>query len=537
MTGGYSGLVRAALAAQALCNSALLVQGGGVTTTIYVGRHFEVRDHDQPTKYVFDGSTRVAEITGSLSSNLRVQRLRLYSGWNLCSLAVSGPFPATGAEAISTAYQWNSGTGDYSRITLGQSLAAGTVLWIKAGTNADVSVLGTYSDPAPQSVQAGGAYFPGAGLEVWSPALPDAASSWDFDASTGQWLNHLAGDLASVSGPPPTLSPGEAFYLQSGAAASLEIPDPTLRIRYYHQDHLGSSSVITDADGARVEETAFYPSGSERDGFKPREVHEPYRFIQKELDRESGLHYLEARFLRGVLSRFSAVDFKYANPDRLSTNQLGWFLYHPQMLNAYDYAANNPIRWTDPTGLDPGDPFPSADDAAKDVLKMATTVSIYFNTEYGGWIYKRSGKFYATFPTEGEASGTEWNGSASASSAPAGSQFVGKYHTHGDYSIGHQVPDPKNPAGPPLDIIDARTSDPKNSMFSGDEFSIPDIMNGQLNARKFPGWGEYLGTPSGDFLKSTGRSQTIIGHVDRPFGDLAPAEAKEQLDFLSSITP
>jgi hypothetical protein len=74
-------------------------------------------------------------------------------------------------------------------------------------------------------------------------------------------------------------------------------------------------------------------------------------------------------------------------------------------------------------------------------------------------------------------------------------------------------------------------------MFSGDEFSIPDIMNGQLNARKFPGWGEYLGTPSGDFLKSTGRSQTIIGHVDRPFGDLAPAEAKEQLDFLSSITP
>jgi len=154
------------LAAVAVCSPALSSPSGAITTTVYVGRHFEVRDHDQPTKYVFNGSTRVAEITGSLSSNLRVQRLRLYPGWNLCSLAVSGPFPASGAEAISAAYQWNSGTGDYSPITLGQSLAAGTVLWIKAGTNADVSVLGAYSDPTPQPVQAGGVYFPGAGLEV-----------------------------------------------------------------------------------------------------------------------------------------------------------------------------------------------------------------------------------------------------------------------------------------------------------------------------------------------------------------------------------
>jgi hypothetical protein len=38
-------------------------------TTLYVGKHFEVRDHDQPTKYVFNGDTRIARITGSLSTN------------------------------------------------------------------------------------------------------------------------------------------------------------------------------------------------------------------------------------------------------------------------------------------------------------------------------------------------------------------------------------------------------------------------------------------------------------------------------------
>ena len=361
------------LAAVAVCSPALSSPSGRITATIYIGRHFEVRDHDQPTKYVFNGSTRVAEITGSLSSNLRVQRLRLYPGWNLCALAVSGPFPASGAEAISAAYQWNSGTGDYSPTTLGQSLAAGTVLWIKAGTNADVSVLGAYSDPAPQPVQAGGAYFPGAGLEAWSPALPDAASSWAFDASTGQWLNHLAGDLASVSGPPPTLSPGQVFYLQSAAAASLEIPDPTLRIRYYHQDHLGSSSVITDAGGALVEETAFYPFGRPRNEYEPRQIREPYEFTQKECDAETHLNYFETRYCSPVLGRFCSVDslvrLRASGNDKSARGTLG----APQRLNPYAYTLNDPVRYTDPNGEDVttptlGLPTRPAGDKSEDVI-------------------------------------------------------------------------------------------------------------------------------------------------------------------------
>jgi hypothetical protein len=52
-------------------------------TTFYVGKHFEVRDHDAPVKYVFNGNTRVARVTGSLSTNERIQRLRLRAGWNL----------------------------------------------------------------------------------------------------------------------------------------------------------------------------------------------------------------------------------------------------------------------------------------------------------------------------------------------------------------------------------------------------------------------------------------------------------------------
>jgi hypothetical protein len=55
------------------------------TWVLYPGRHFEVREHDEPTKYVFAGPTRIARITGSLSNQQRVQRihcgLTIRVGW------------------------------------------------------------------------------------------------------------------------------------------------------------------------------------------------------------------------------------------------------------------------------------------------------------------------------------------------------------------------------------------------------------------------------------------------------------------------
>src|SRR3954466_10885703 len=67
----------------------IMLPGLAVTTAVFVNKSFELRDHDQPTKFVFNGATRVAAITGSLSNNPRIQRLRLYPGWNLISLAVA----------------------------------------------------------------------------------------------------------------------------------------------------------------------------------------------------------------------------------------------------------------------------------------------------------------------------------------------------------------------------------------------------------------------------------------------------------------
>ncbi len=334
-------------------------------TTLYVNRSFEVRDHDQPVKYVFSGATRIASTTGSLSSRARLQRLRLYSGWNLVSLAVIATngigqltrsvLHSTGGanEGIEAVYRWDSASRSYVRVEFGETLAAGSVLWIEATTNLAAAVVGGYMDPVRRTVNPGGDYLAATGLEVWSIDLPPDFSASMYDAGTRRWREWFGGELALAPDSPPILAPGQAVFVNSETAADLEIPDPDLRIQYFHLDHLGSSSVVTDAAGVLVEETAFYPFGAPRQEIQPRQSHQPYQFAQKERDQETGLHYFEERFLASRLARFSRADPKYLNPDLLTQEELGTFLSNPQRLNLYAYALNNPLNFADPTGLSP----------------------------------------------------------------------------------------------------------------------------------------------------------------------------------------
>lgn len=322
-----------------------------VETTIYVAKHFEVRDHEQPTKFVFNGATRIASVTGSLSTNTRVQRFRLHAGWNLLSLAVTATNVSDLLQqpgVINSARAWNPQTGDYSPVS--QVAPAGTILWVNATTNTTRAITGAYQDPVNRQISAGAGYLPGVGLEAWTPSIPSSVATWSFSPESStldsqpNWLARLTGDLATVNELPSVFPPGHAFYAISPASFELEIPDPALRIRYYHQDHLGSSSVMSDANGALVEETAFYPFGTPRHEHRLRQIEEPYKFTQKERDRESALNYFEARYLAGGISRFLSVDPKYANTDASAGD--------PQAMNLYAYVVNNPLKYSDPTGLD-----------------------------------------------------------------------------------------------------------------------------------------------------------------------------------------
>jgi RHS repeat-associated protein len=332
------------------------------STVLYIGKHFEVREHDAPTKYVFNGSTRIATITGSLSPNTRIQRFRFFPGWNLCSVAVTTSntlqFLSGGASvpaSLQSAYKWNSTIGNWQSALSNENLAAGSVLWIRASTNFTTSIVGNYTDPTNRPITTSATFLPSTGLEALPLFGERAGVRSDvpfslFSSSSKFWNTRIPSLTNSIT--PDFLAAGAALFAQAAAPAELEVPDTALRIRYYHQDHLGSSSAMTDAQGALVEESAFYPFGVARTEYRLRGVEEAYKFTQKEKDRESGLHYFEARYLSVNLSRFSCPDPKYSLYMELGDDDLIKLLANPQMENLYAYGLGNPVGYTDPSGLE-----------------------------------------------------------------------------------------------------------------------------------------------------------------------------------------
>jgi hypothetical protein len=201
-------------------------------TTIYVGKQFEVRDYDAPVKYVFNGQTRVAHITRSLSTNERIQRLRLRAGWNLVSLAVTAPdfldqlqeFTSGPAPVIQALYRWQPATRDHGTIASGESVTAGTVLWVSAQADAVVFVRGAYVEITEWRAPASGTFVAVPALEAQPLQLPAGVIVWRYDAQNRRWQAGLTGDLASVSDLPPTLAPGQAIYVHSNEPADLGAP-------------------------------------------------------------------------------------------------------------------------------------------------------------------------------------------------------------------------------------------------------------------------------------------------------------------------
>lgn len=132
-------------------------------------------------------------------------------------------------------------------------------------------------------------------------------------------------------------------------------------------------------------------------------------------------------------------------------------------------------------------PFATQDEAARAALRASNPQSIRDNREYAGLIYRGAdGQYYFTGPVRG----TDQGANPRNAPAPAGSQVVGDYHTHGDYS----TQDPRTRAA-------VRTSDPARDDFNSDNFSGPDRRGIARDGAGIPGYAGYLGTPSGTFRR------------------------------------
>jgi RHS repeat-associated protein len=104
---------------------------------------------------------------------------------------------------------------------------------------------------------------------------------------------------------------------------------------YYHPDHLGSSSWITDRNGVAIQHFMYLPFGEDWIQQKTTSWSSPYTFSGKEKDAETGYGYFGARYYDSGLSIWLSVD-------PMSDERL-W-------LTPYNYCQNNPIILIDPDG-------------------------------------------------------------------------------------------------------------------------------------------------------------------------------------------
>ena len=77
---------------------------------------------------------------------------------------------------------------------------------------------------------------------------------------------------------------------------------------YYHSDHLGSTSLITDLDGNVAQHVEYIPFGEVFIEERNATWNTPYKFNAKELDEETGLYYYGARYYDPRVSVWLGVD-------------------------------------------------------------------------------------------------------------------------------------------------------------------------------------------------------------------------------------
>jgi len=115
--------------------------------------------------------------------------------------------------------------------------------------------------------------------------------------------------------------------------------DPETDLYFYHGDHLGSSSFITDASAYPTQHLQYLPFGEDY-------IHQqnssnyfsPFTFSAKERDLETDLSYFGARYYEAGLSIWLSVD-------PLADKQAN--------LSPYHYCAGNPVILKDPDGKHP----------------------------------------------------------------------------------------------------------------------------------------------------------------------------------------
>jgi RHS repeat-associated protein len=193
------------------------------------------------------------------------------------------------------------------------------------------------------------------------------------------------------------------FYLpsmriESGAAqphkyfADFAERDVDGSLKFYHSDHLGSSTLVTNASGTVIHRAAYMPYGGDRsvvnytpaytESFTPK-----YQFNFKEKEQDgTGFYDYGARVFNPATGRWLSADSNIADGS-----------------NRYAYVLNNPLGYNDPTGHQASDlalklTSPESIALQRQIEAEDRAVRARFDAGFSGWLEYETYKWIAGPP-------------------------------------------------------------------------------------------------------------------------------------------
>jgi len=156
-------------------------------------------------------------------------------------------------------------------------------------------------------------------------------ATFSYDGDSRRVKGTVAGVTTAYAGNAYEWSgSGSSYYYHAGLRVAMRT---TGGLNYVHGDHLGSA---TNTTNYQVSSQRYWPWGDKRGA---NSVATPYRFTGQREESTIGLYFYNARWYDPVLGRFTSADTVVLQPG------------NPQALNRYSYADNEPLRYTDATGL------------------------------------------------------------------------------------------------------------------------------------------------------------------------------------------
>jgi RHS repeat-associated protein len=211
----------------------------------------------------------------------------------------------------------------------------------------------------------------------YPPGIPTRPNIYAHPDSTGRPTPSVSSPSVTVTGvkviyPARTLPPGppgapiqfkvvDRDSVGAGYGFEDKFKQGENKQYFYHPDHLGSTSYITNINGNVSQHLEYMPFGETFVEEHASSGTQPYTFNGKELDKETGLYYYGARYYNPKISMWVGVD-------PMAEKYAGW--------SPYNYTLLNPVKFVDPDGKETKNPF-----SAKISINGSASVSTGFGVE------------------------------------------------------------------------------------------------------------------------------------------------------------